>query len=213
MLKEVSSKATAPRYQKIALDIASQIVDGIYHVGDKLYARSSLAGRYGVSPETARRAICVLSDLGIVRSEPGSGVIIISSEKASDYIKQMKDITTISDIENDIEKSMEKQFSEMENLKEQLVELIARIKHYRHVNPIMPFKIDITEKSPLIGKTIANLQFWQNTSATIVAIKRKEEMIVSPGPYAVLRKDDVLFFVGIPEVFVRVKRFIYPDEN
>jgi len=52
-------KITSPRYQQIAADVAAKIVDGHYKVGDKIYARSSLASQYGVSSETARRAICV----------------------------------------------------------------------------------------------------------------------------------------------------------
>ena len=69
-----------PQYQKIAVDLASKIVDGKYKVGDKIYARSALASRYGVSSETARRAVCVLADLDIVESTKGSGVIIKSQE-------------------------------------------------------------------------------------------------------------------------------------
>ena len=55
-----------PRYQQIALDIATQIVKRQYRVGDRIYARSSLASRYHVSPETARRAVCLLA--AVVRS-------------------------------------------------------------------------------------------------------------------------------------------------
>ncbi|RKJ34567.1 GntR family transcriptional regulator, partial [Butyricicoccus sp. 1XD8-22] len=46
-----------PKYMKIAADIASKIVDKKYVIGEKIYARSSLASQYGVSSETARRAI------------------------------------------------------------------------------------------------------------------------------------------------------------
>jgi len=69
------SKDGMPRYQQIALDIATQIVKQQYKVGDRIYARSSLASKYHVSPETARRAICLLADMDIVEAEKGSGVI------------------------------------------------------------------------------------------------------------------------------------------
>ena len=52
----------APRYQQIAADIAAKIAGGEYKIGDKIFARSSLASQYHVSSETARRAICVLCD-------------------------------------------------------------------------------------------------------------------------------------------------------
>ena len=71
------SKDGMPRYQQIALDIATQIVKQQYKVGDRIYARSSLASKYHVSPETARRAICLLADMDIVEAEKGSGVVKI----------------------------------------------------------------------------------------------------------------------------------------
>ena len=82
MEEQRKNKTAIPRYQQIAVEIASRIASEEYKVGDKIYARSSIAGQYGVSPETARRAICVLCDLEIVSSEKGSGVTIKSTENA-----------------------------------------------------------------------------------------------------------------------------------
>ena len=76
MAIELKSKTAIPRYQQIAVEVAARIANGEYPEGQKIYARSSLAGQYSVSPETARRAICILSDLGIVSSEKGNGIII-----------------------------------------------------------------------------------------------------------------------------------------
>lgn len=73
-----------PKYQTIAEDIATKIVKKKYIVGEKIYARSSLASQYGVSAETARRAIAVLQDLNIVEATKGSSVIITSYEKRSE---------------------------------------------------------------------------------------------------------------------------------
>lgn len=54
---ESAIKISTPQYQQIAADIAAKIVDGRYDLGEKIYARSSLASQYNVSSETARRAI------------------------------------------------------------------------------------------------------------------------------------------------------------
>ena len=70
--------ARQPRYQQIALQIAERIVRNELKVGQKIYARSTLATTFAVSPETARKAINVLSDLGIVDPVHGSGVNIAS---------------------------------------------------------------------------------------------------------------------------------------
>ena len=60
----MSKKEVAfPRYQQIAVAIAERIVDGKYPIGSKIYARSTLASNFNVSPETARKAINVLVEL------------------------------------------------------------------------------------------------------------------------------------------------------
>jgi len=204
---------TPPIYQKIAFDIASKIVEGVYQNGDKLYARSSLAGSYGVSPETARRAIVVLNDLGIVASKKGAGVIVLSSTKAENFVNQMNEITSIGELEDNMINCMARQQSDMLEFRTQLDELMSRIEHYRYINPFSPYKLEITKQCPYIGKTISDLAFWQNTSATIVAIKRDSQTIVSPGPYAVLQENDLIYFVGVPGTLDRVRNFIYTADT
>lgn len=203
-------KIATPRYQQIAADIAAKIADGKYVVGDKIYARSSLASQYGVSPETARRAICVLSDLNIVSSEKGSGVVIKSYDNAVNFLKQYQDVRTINDIKASMLSSVERQKKEMALLNEHLTELIEKTEHFRSVNPFMPFQITISSETSFINQSISELRFWQNTSATIVAIKRKENLLISPGPYAVLLENDILYFVGEADCFQRVRNFLYP---
>ena len=99
---QIKNKISIPRYQQIAVEIATRIANEEYKVGDKIYTRSYIAGHYGVSPETARRAICVLSDLDIVVSEKGSGVTIKSRQNASNFIKQFNKRETIESIKEKI---------------------------------------------------------------------------------------------------------------
>ncbi|NSS18269.1 GntR family transcriptional regulator, partial [Enterococcus faecalis] len=59
--------------------------------------------------------------------------------------------------------------------------------------------------------TISEMNFWQNTSATIIAIKHKEELLVSPGPYAKISLNDTHYFVEHDESTLQlVQNFIYP---
>ena len=53
-----------PRYEQIAVDIASKVANGEYKIGAKLYGRSTLGGQYNVSPETIRRAMALLQKRG-----------------------------------------------------------------------------------------------------------------------------------------------------
>ncbi|WP_235426951.1 cation:proton antiporter regulatory subunit [Cohnella kolymensis] len=60
----------------------------------------------------------------------------------------------------------------------------------------------------MIGNTIGNLQFWQNTGATIIALRRGTNVSISPGPHVVIREDDVLVVVGDEKVFDKTQEFI-----
>ncbi len=62
-LEDMMPTIREPRYRKIAYQIAQKIADNNYPVGSKLHARSTLSAAFGVSSETARKAISVLADL------------------------------------------------------------------------------------------------------------------------------------------------------
>lgn len=207
-----NSSVCIPRYQQIAIDIAAKVAEGQYLPGDKIYARSSLASQYGVSAETARRAICVLSDLGITDATKGSGVFIKSYENAISFVKQYKEIKTINDLKYDIVESVERQKKEFLVFDSLLTELIDKTERFRSVNTFMPYQILITAEMKYLNQSIAQMNFWHNTMATIVAIKRNDKLILSPGPYAVLTPKDMLYFVGDDTSLERVKKFLYGNE-
>lgn len=205
------SKYTSPRYQLIAIDIASKIVDKRYNVGDKIYTRSSIASQYGVSAETARRAISILAELEIVESTKGSGVVIKAYEKAVEFVHQYNDIQTINDLKKDIMESVERQLKEIDYFNDSLTKLIDKMDRFRSSNPFIPYEIEITTETPLLNKTLSEMNFWHNTSATIVAVKRNEELLRSPGPYITFLPDDIIYYVGDDKSSERVHHFIYPD--
>lgn len=211
--KAKKTKLTNPRYQQIAIDIAGKIVDKHYKVGDKIYARSSLASQYGVSSETARRAICILTDLQIVETTKGSGVLIKSYEKAAEFVHQYNDVQTINDLKKDIIASVDRQSEEMIYFNNTLNKLIEKMDRYRFSNPFSPYEVEITEDTPLLNKTIVEMNFWHNTSATIVGIKRNNELMMSPGPYTTFQLKDIIYYVvGDEKGFERVVNFIYPSK-
>jgi len=86
---------SSPRYQKVAIGIAQRIVDGKFPLGQKIKSRSTLASYFNVSPETARKAINVLADLDIVSVRQGSGVIVISRDKAIEYIAKTPQVRDV----------------------------------------------------------------------------------------------------------------------
>lgn len=193
-MRESSSDAI-PRYQQIALEIAAHIVNGDYHEGDKISGRSSIASQYKVSPETARRAFCILDDLEIVSAEKGSGTRILSQENAKNFLQQFSDRKNVETIKQSIIQNIERQKSEMLQIDSLLSELITATEYYRSVNPLAPYTLRITQSCKLLGKTIQDIQLWQHTGATLVAIKRAGKLMLSPGPYASLKENDMLYFI------------------
>lgn len=201
---EKKYKINNPIYQQIATDLASKIAHKQYQIGEKIYARSTLASQYGVSAETARRAISILSDFDIVDTTKGSGVFIKSYENAIQFVHQYNDIQTVNNLKRDIFNSVERQAKETEYLYDCLNKLIDRTERFRSLNPFVPFEIHISSDSPHLNKTVANVNFWSNTYATIIAIRRDENLILSPGPDAMFYVNDILYFIGDDSCYERV---------
>ncbi|MGF7143874.1 K+/H+ antiporter YhaU regulatory subunit KhtT [Anaerotaenia torta] len=205
-------KIDIPKYQQIAADIAAKIACGDYPEGEKIYVRSALASQYGVSSETARRAVSVLADMKIVEITKGSGVLIKSRKQAVDFINKFDSVRQMSDLKKYIMDGLNQQIAQSTNLKEMVSELMYKTERFRVVNPFSPFEVEITGQASSAGRSISETQFWHNTSATIIAIRRGEEIIISPGPYAVMTEGDILYYVGDENCHERVKNFLYPDK-
>ena len=77
------------------------------------------------------------------------------------------------------------------------------------INPLVPIQFTVESHCKYIGKTAAETKFWQNTGATIVAIKRGDELIISPGPYITFMENDIILAVGDRYIFNSVPSFLY----
>ncbi len=201
-------KASLPRYQKIALDIATGIYKGEMKEGQRLHGRSTLAGKYNVSPETIRRAIKLLEDVGVAESSRGSGITILSKENAFVYINTFQNIESVATHK----KNLLSLIAQKKQLDEEIIESIDKIIDYsgrlKNITPITPMEIEIPLASKIIGESVESVKFWQHTGATIVGIKRGGETILSPGPYAIFKKDDVLVVIGDEAVYDAVRTFL-----
>lgn len=200
--------SSAPMYQKIALDIANAIYKGHYIEGERLHGRSTLAGRYNVSSETIRRSIKLLEDVSVVKSVKGSGITVLSKEQAFKYINKFRNIESINSYKSKLKALYEKK----DNIEEEILETIESIIKYTsrlsNTTSITPFEIAIKENSKVIGKSIGEVSFWQYTGATIIGIKRGNETILSPGPYATFQEGDTLLIIGEESVFDSVMMFL-----
>ena len=179
----MSKKEVAfPRYQQIAVAIAERIVDGKYPIGSKIYARSTLASNFNVSPETARKAINVLVDLEIMEVRHGSGAFISSKEKAQQFLETYKDVNSLQDLKSKLHQSIQRQEEEFANFSQRF--------------PFNPYELQLSTDAINLGKSITELNIWHSTGATIVAVQQGDQLLVSPGPYTKLEAGNTIYFVG-----------------
>ncbi|MBS5822482.1 MAG: GntR family transcriptional regulator [Clostridium argentinense] len=200
-----------PIYQKIALDIASGIYKGNIEEGKKLHGRSTLAGKYNVSPETIRRAIKLLEDVNVVHSSKGSGITVLSKDNAFKFINKFQNIESIASCKTTLADLIIKKQKLEDEIMETMNKIVDHSGRLSNITPITPLEIKIPASSKLIGKSISETKFWQNTGATIVGIKRGGSLILSPGPYATFNKDDVLLLIGDEKVYNSAKIFLSDD--
>lgn len=204
----MESKVNEPIYKQIALDIAGRIYNDDMKIGEKIHGRSTLASNYNVSPETVRKAVKLLEDMKVVSSSKGSGVTIISKDNAYNFINRFHSIESVTSLKHDIDSLMR----EKETIEKNIGEMIERIVDYsnrlRYTNPLTPIEIELPKKCDLIGKSVSESKFWQNTKATIVAIRRNGELIISPGPYLVFEKGDNLLVVGEEDILKKIEIFL-----
>ncbi|ANA78498.1 GntR family transcriptional regulator [Paenibacillus glucanolyticus] len=195
-------------YKSIALDIAQRIVSGEFPVASKISGRSLLAGQYQVSPETIRKAIGLLKEENIVSVSQGKEIIIISDRNALEYTTRNNYLKSAYSLKQDLQqllqekKEMDRKFAELFT---QIIEASDRL---QNLKPYHPVEIKISDLSHVIGRTIGNLLFWQNTGATIIALRRGTEVTISPGPHVILREGDIIVAVGDERMYERTEQFI-----
>lgn len=197
-----------PRYMNIALDIAGRICNGEFKEGENVFGRSTLASEYNVSPETIRRAIFLLEDMQVVVPTQGSGIRISSLSNAYSFVRKFQNKDTIRSLKSEI-KSLLSQKKDIENaINEKIDTIVDYSDRLKNLNILTPLEIEIYNDSKLVGRTISETNFWHNTGATIIAIKRGNTLILSPGPYGGFEKGDSIFVIGGEDVIERTKQFM-----
>lgn len=196
-----------PRYLKIAMDLAARIVSGEIPEGSRLRGRSTLATEYNVSPETIRRSMSLLADKSVLKILLGSGIVVLSKENAIEFIKSFKDDERVADLRSKLAGLMEQRRGmdeEILGLTRQIIDMYK----YRRSDLITPVEIPLPHKSPLIGKSIGELEVWHNTGATIIGVVQQKDIILSPGPYYEFCEADRVLIVGDENVIERFNAFV-----
>ena len=201
------------QYLQIALDLARRIAKGELAEGSRVYGRSVMASEYNVSPETIRRALRLLADMKVVEVKPQSGAVILSADSARRYIENFEESADVRALRQQLKELM----AEYADLSRRLSDTVAALVKSRDTfaaadQPFPNYEVPVPKGSPLIGQSIGALKFWQSTGGTIVAIRRGQTVILSPGPYAELYDGDVLVLVGSPAAVEAAHNLIAPKE-
>lgn len=203
-------QATVPaQYLQIAVDVATRVANGGLQEGVRLYGRSLMATEYGVSPETIRRALRLLADMKVLEVKPQSGAVVLSQDNAKRYIESFSEEADARTLRRQMREIM----GEYEDLNRRLTEVSAALIQSQETyasasEPLPNYEVPVPTGSPLIGKSIGTLKFWQSTGGTIVAIRRRQKVILSPGPYAELYDGDVIVLVGSLAAAEAARKFV-----
>ncbi len=195
----VKQSVVPSQYLQIALDLATRIAKGELAEGSRIYGRSVMASEYNVSPETIRRALRLLADMKVVEVKPQSGAKVLSADSARRYIENFEEGADVHAMRAQLKSLLE----EYDQLSRRLTETVTALIKSRETfaaagEPLPNYEVPVPKDSPLIGKSIGALKFWQSTGGTIVAIRRGQTVILSPGPYAELYGGDIIVLVGSP---------------
>lgn len=199
------------RYEQVALAIALDITKGIYLEGERVSGRSILAGKYNISPETARKALALLRDKEAVSVIPNSGTIVGSRQAAQNFINTFHEYSSLE--------AMEKRLGQLIKARNELNRAIEGV-----VNDIVNFKAAmlrgmqnaeearIRPDSWLVNRSIQEARLRSVTGATVVAVQQKGRWLISPGEDLILQAGDSLLVVGPAEVLQDFEQIIGPDK-
>lgn len=207
------NNTSIPTYKKIALDIANNIQKNNIIEGDILHGRSTLSSKYNVSPETIRRSMILLEDVEVVKTIKGKGVLVLSRENAISFLNRNKSIDSILSYKTEINKLLSTRKEIDTQLLKSIQDIIDYSSRFNNLNNITPLEFTVPEDCIYIGKTVGEIMFWQNTGATLIAVKRNDQLLLSPGPYISLNPNDVLIVVGNDNINNSVPQFLYSKNN
>ncbi|AOM84199.1 GntR family transcriptional regulator [Salisediminibacterium beveridgei] len=84
---------TKPIYRQLAEWLETEILNGHFRDGDKVYSQYQLADMYTINPATAAKGLSILADEGILYKKRGLGMFVVGG--AEDVIRQKRRATKV----------------------------------------------------------------------------------------------------------------------
>ncbi|MFG2862148.1 GntR family transcriptional regulator [Streptomyces sioyaensis] len=83
--REIDPRAPEPPYRQIAADLIAEIARGDLAPGKPLPSEKELTERYGVARNTARSALAVLREQGLIYTVTGRGSYVVEPTGGADH--------------------------------------------------------------------------------------------------------------------------------
>lgn len=185
-------KTKPPIYLQVAYDIAAKIATGALAEQERFSGRSLMSSQYGVSPETIRRALRLLSDMGIITVQENVGSQVLSKQRAVEYVEHYEIGRDLLMLKGELNQLM----MQRRQIDERITDMIGQITdlsdRFRDSDRLRTYEFVVAEDAYIEGKSISHIDFRKHTGATIVAVRRSDEIMLSPPPQTVLKKQDLL---------------------
>ena len=181
-----------PVYSQVAFDIASKIVSGEIKMGDRFTGRSLMGSQYGVSSETIRRAMRHLSDMGIISVQNNVGSTVLSQKRAMEYVEQYQEDKDLRALKVELREMIAQRDALNGKINDTVQRIIDLGERFWRSDRLRTYEWKVSPTCPAANHSIGDLQFRQRTGATIVAVRKGEDVLLSPDPQTVLHSGDVL---------------------
>lgn len=202
---------TRARYEEIAIDLARRIASGELEVGSRLSGRSLLAATYRVSAETVRRGVALLHARGVLEAVAGSGIRVLSKERAVDFLEQKRLGASVLDSERELRDLLRRR-AQLDHL---INEALRRV--MQQTQRLLALAGDIgevrlTEQAAAVGKSLAEIGLRARTGATALVIVRGEAEHFSPPADFRLQAGDVILVTGEEPARLRAGELLQTGE-
>ncbi|NLN06392.1 MAG: GntR family transcriptional regulator [Firmicutes bacterium] len=193
------------RFEQIALLLAEDIVKGVYREGEKISGRSTLAGKYNISPETVRKALALLQAKEVVAVMPNRGTVILSRQAAREFVESFQEHGTLAALEKRL-KQLTKERNRINAEIERLIRDIVSYKAGMLKNMQNAEEITLGAASPLNGCSLQETRLRSITGVTVIAVRQRKRWFVSPGAEFVLSAGDTLLAVGSKKALEQLRK-------
>lgn len=207
--KSKNAEGTMARYEKIALDIAYEIYNQEFRENEIIKGRSTLAGKYGVSPETIRRSMSLLEEMDVVEVIDKVGISVKSKGNAHRFIQEYQSKNKILEMREHIAQLVIERERYNRLILEEVDAIVEQSLTLRNIGIIYPLEVKVESGNYVVNKSIGEIRFWEYTGATIIGINRDGKLSLSPGPMFIFDVNDTILYVGnVVNMTGKVSQFI-----